>query len=155
MENLYEKIVKKLIKENISISFMESCTGGFLANQITNIENSSKIFKVGIVSYSNEYKIKFNVPKEIINQYTVYSIETANEMAKAISDLANSEIGVGITGELAENSSNKVYYSIYVKITDDYIAKEITAIGNSRNEKKEYVAEEVFKEILKIVIKRK
>lgn len=155
MENLYEKIVKKLIKENISISFMESCTGGFLANQITNIENSSKIFKVGIVSYSNEYKIKFNVPKEIINQYTVYSIETANEMAKVISDLANSEIGVGITGELAENSSNKVYYSIYVKITDDYIAKEITAIGNSRNEKKEYVAEEVFKEILKIVIKIK
>lgn len=100
MENLSEKIVKLLKEQNNTISFMESCTGGFLASKITNISGSSKVLKVSLVTYSNEYKIKFGVAKEIIDKYTVYSIETAKEMAKNVTLFANSNFGVGITGEL-------------------------------------------------------
>ena len=147
MENLCKKIIEKLIVQNMSISFMESCTGGFLANQITNVEGSSNVFKVGLVTYSNEYKIKFGVSNDIIKEYSVYSIETAKEMAKNVSKFANSNIGVGITGELAKESSNTVYYAIYLKESDTFITDRINADGNSRDEKKRAVSEEIFNKI--------
>ena len=102
MENLNEKIVKFLNEKNKTISFMESCTGGFLANEITNVSGASNVLKVSLVTYSNEYKKKFGVTKSTLEKYTVYSKETAKEMAKNISNFANSDIGVGITGELRE-----------------------------------------------------
>ena len=147
MENICEKIVKNLIEKNKTISFMESCTGGFLSSQITNIEHSSEVLKVGIVTYSNEYKIKFSVPKKVIDTYSVYSIETAKEMAKSISNFAHSDIGVGVTGELAKDSSNKVFYAIYIKENNTFITNNIVALGQTRNEKKEYIAKEIFKNV--------
>ena len=93
-------VVNKLIKLNKTISTMESCTGGFLASSITNIDDSSKVFKFGAVTYSNEYKIKMGVDSNIIDKYTVYSMETANAMSKAITLYTNSSYGVGITGKL-------------------------------------------------------
>ena len=95
-----KEIVKRLIKLNKTISTMESCTGGFLANEITNIEGSSEVFKYSAVTYSNEYKIKMGVNKKVIDKYTVYSKETANEMSKNISDFTSSNYGVGITGQI-------------------------------------------------------
>jgi len=103
MEKLNEKIIKVLKENNKTISFMESCTGGFLANLITNVSGASNVLKVSLVTYSNEYKIKFGVPKKTIGKYTVYSNETALEMAKNVSDFASSDFGIGITGELREH----------------------------------------------------
>lgn len=103
MENLNEKIVKTLIKQNKTISFMESCTGGFLASKITNVSGSSEVLKVSLVTYSNEYKIKFGVSKGVIDKYTVYSTDTANEMAKNVAIFANSDFGIGITGQLRKS----------------------------------------------------
>jgi len=100
MENLNEKIIKFLNGKNKTISFMESCTGGFLANEITNVSGASNALKVSLVTYSNEYKMKFGVTKNTLEKYTVYSKETAMEMAKNISMFAASSIGIGVTGEL-------------------------------------------------------
>ena len=100
MLDFSEKIVKILKEKGKTLSFMESCTGGFLASKITNISGSSEVLKVSLVTYSNEYKIKFGVAKETIDKYTVYSIETAKEMAKNVATFANSDFGIGITGEL-------------------------------------------------------
>lgn len=100
MLDFSEKIVKILKEKEKTLSFMESCTGGFLASKITNISGSSEVLKVSLVTYSNEYKIKFGVAKETIDKYTVYSIETAKEMAKNVAIFANSDFGIGITGEL-------------------------------------------------------
>ena len=114
-------VVDKLIKLNKTISTMESCTGGFLASSITNVEGASKIFKYGAVTYSNEYKIKMGVDSNIIDKYTVYSIETANAMSKAICSFTNSSYGVGITGKLNREDENNPYGSnniVYVGIYD-------------------------------------
>lgn len=100
MENLNEKIVKFLNEQNKTISFMESCTGGHLANNITNVSGSSNILKVSLVTYSNEYKMNFGVTKNTLDKYTVYSTETAKEMAKSVSNFAASNFGIGVTGEL-------------------------------------------------------
>ncbi len=100
---MLEEIVKYLINNQISIATMESCTGGLLASLITDIPDASTILKFSAVTYSTEYKIKMGVSKDIIDKYTVYSKETAIEMAKNIAKFANSDLGVGITGRLVSN----------------------------------------------------
>lgn len=100
MENLNVEIVKYLSENNKTISFMESCTGGFLASEITNVSGASNVLKVSLVTYSNEYKMEFGVDKNTLDKYTVYSAETAKEMAKNVSEFAKSNYGIGITGEL-------------------------------------------------------
>ena len=123
----FSNIVKLLIKNNKTISIMESCTGGGVANAITNIEGASEVFKFGAVTYSNEYKIKMGVSRDIIDKYSVYSMETANEMSKNISLFTNSNYGIGITGKLNRidkynpyGKDNIVYISIYDSDNDKY-----------------------------------
>ena len=125
---------------------MESCTGGFFANELTNVNGSSNIFKLGLVTYSNEYKEYFGVSRQTIQEYTVYSNEVSREMAKTCSDIAKSNIGVGITGMLGLMDSanpsaniNSVYISIYVKEKNTFFDYKIEAIGETRLEKKKYI----------------
>ena len=92
MDQCMKEVVNILIDKKITISVMESCTGGSMANSITNIPGASEIFKFGAVTYSNEYKIKLGVDEELINKYTVYSSEVAQDMAKKISEYTNSNI---------------------------------------------------------------
>ena len=115
-----EAIVKNLMIRNKTIATMESCTGGFIASEITNIEGASNILKFSAVTYSNEYKIKMGVDKDIIDKYSVYSMETAKDMSQKISDFTNSDYGVGVTGKLGridENNpygdNNQVFVSLY------------------------------------------
>ena len=96
-QNCWSKIVSKLDELSLSIATMESCTGGGIANEITNISGASSVLKESYVTYCNEAKIKQGVPAEVIAKYTVYSPETAVEMAKAVKKNANSDIGVGVT----------------------------------------------------------
>lgn len=98
--NEIENLVKILDKKQLTIATMESCTGGYLANLITNISGASDVFKFGAVTYHTDYKTKLGVSKDTIKKHSVYSIETAKEMAKAISEYANSSYGIGITGKL-------------------------------------------------------
>lgn len=150
MEKICKKIVEILKDKNRTISFMESCTGGFLASSITNISGASDVLKVSLVTYSTEYKEHFGVDKNIIKQYTVYSIETAKEMSRNISNLAKSDIGVGVTGELGNisKSENRVYYSIYVSSINKYITKEIVVESDKRINMKKTVADNIFKDIM-------
>lgn len=150
METKCEEIVRKLKEKNKTIAFMESCTGGYLASEITNISGASDVLKVSAVTYSNEYKIKFGVNKDVIEKYTVYSQETSKEMAKKISDFASSSIGVGITGELGNtiNKEPKVYYSIYLVDEDRYINKIINVTQKPRVEMKKDISKKVFTDIL-------
>lgn len=150
MEKICKKIVETLKDKNRTISFMESCTGGFLASSITNISGASDVLKVSLVTYSTEYKEHFGVDKNIIKQYTVYSIETAKEMSRNISNLAKSDIGVGVTGELGNTSKNenRVYYSIYISSINKYITKEIVIESDKRINMKETVADNIFKDIM-------
>lgn len=117
-----KNIVKYLIDNKITISTMESCTGGLLASLITDFPGASGILKFSAVTYSTEYKIKMGVNKDIIDKYTVYSKETAKEMAYNISSFSNSDIGVGITGRLSSNidEEKSVDICIYDKRCDKY-----------------------------------
>ena len=141
-----ENIVNKLIKENKTISTMESCTGGYIASSITNVPGASGILKFSAVTYSNEYKIKMGVDKNVIEKYSVYSIQTANEMSKNISEFSNSNYGVGITGKLCSpdpvnptDKNNIVYISIYDKNADIYYEYSIEVKNQERDKNKELI----------------
>lgn len=86
-----QEIIKELTNNHQTIATMESCTGGALASEITNYPGASEILKFSAVTYSNEYKIKMGVDKNIIDKYSVYSPETAVSMSKAISSFANAD----------------------------------------------------------------
>ena len=141
-----KEIVDILTKNKETISTMESCTGGAIVNEITNIPGASEIIKFSAVTYSNEYKIKMGVSKDLIDKYTVYSKEVANEMSKIISNYTDSDYGVGITGKLNRvdvnnpyGSDNIVYISIYSKKDDKYYNATVECTKESRLENKELV----------------
>ena len=137
---------------------MESCTGGGVANSITNIEGASEVLKFSAVTYSNEYKIKMGVSSKVIDKYSVYSIETSIEMSKNISDFTNSNYGVGITGKLSRadknnlhGSDNTVYISIYDKDIDKFYNYSINVDKKSRKENKEVVINLIIEKLLEVM----
>lgn len=151
-------VVNLLIEKKMTIATMESCTGGFVASSITDIDGSSSVLKFSAVTYSNEYKIKMGVSKEVIDKYSVYSINVAREMAKKISDFANSDIGVGITGKINrvdENNlfgdDNKIFYSIYDKENDKFYDYSLTAINDTRFNNKVMIKNDISKSLLNIL----
>ena len=146
-----DNIVKYLKENHRFISTMESCTGGYLASSITNISGSSSVFKFGAVTYSNEFKMKMGVDAEVIDKYSVYSMECANAMSKAISVFTDSDYGVGITGKINEEDPNNpygdnstIYLSIYEKEKDRHYNTTI----QSKNQKRELNKELVKKEFI-------
>ena len=99
MMNLSKKIVKLLIKKKNRISFAESCTGGLLSSVITSISGSSKVFTLGLVTYSNSSKINvLKVPKKIITKHGAVSYETCLSMVKNLNRISKTNISVSITG---------------------------------------------------------
>ena len=99
MKKLSQKIVKLLTKKKLKISFAESCTGGLLSSLITSISGSSKVFTIGLVTYSNQAKINIlKVPKNIITKHGAVSYETCLSMVKNLSRISKTNISVSITG---------------------------------------------------------
>ena len=94
-----KSLVKLLTKKKLKISFAESCTGGLLASSITSIKGASKIFNLGLVTYSNQAKIKFlKVNKNIIRKYGAVSYECCLAMVNNLSKISKANINISITG---------------------------------------------------------
>ena len=109
MKVLANKIVLKLVKKKLKISFAESCTGGLLASSITSISGSSKIFNLGLITYSNKAKTNIlKVPKKIIDKYGAVSKECCLSMVKNLSKISKASISVSITGIAGPNGGTKL-----------------------------------------------
>ena len=94
-----KSFVKVLTKKKLKISLAESCTGGLLASTITSISGASKVFNLGLVTYSNQAKIKvLKVNKNIIKRYGAVSHECCSAMVKNLSKISKANINVSITG---------------------------------------------------------
>ncbi len=84
--------------KGLTLATMESCTGGMLANVITNVPGSSEYFRGGLVSYATQMKIEWGVGADIIEEVGAVSVETAQAMARVARERLTADIGVGITG---------------------------------------------------------
>ncbi len=153
---MMKELIELLTKNNKTISTMESCTGGGIVNAITNIEGASEVLKFSAVTYSNEYKIKMGVRKELIDKYTVYSSEVAKDMSKVISNFTNSNYGIGVTGKLNRVDKNNpygedniVYISIYNKDNDVFNEFSIKVDKDTREKNKEMIIDKIITELKK------
>ena len=96
---LSKKIITLLIRKKLKLSVAESCTGGLLSNTITSISGSSKVFSMGLITYSNRSKFKLlKVPKNIISDFGAVSAKCCLSMLSGLNKLSNSNITVSITG---------------------------------------------------------
>jgi nicotinamide-nucleotide amidase len=156
MKNLANKVVQKLIKKKLKVSFAESCTGGLLSSSITLISGSSKVFNLGLITYSNKAKINIlKVPKKIIIKYGAVSKECCLSMVKNLSKISKANISVSITGIAGPNGGTKlkpvglVYMGI--KKGNKINIKEKKIKSKNRNTIQMLIAKEVLKDILLII----
>ena len=99
VKKLSKKIVSLLRKKGLKISFAESCTGGLLSSTITSISSASKVFNLGLVTYSNQSKINIlNIPKKTIRKHGAVSYETCLSMVKNLGKISKINVSVSITG---------------------------------------------------------
>lgn len=155
-------VVCELSNRNETISVMESCTGGYISSCITDVTGCSHVFSGGYVTYTNEQKIVCGVPKDIIEDYGVYSEECALAMAKAATKNTNSRFAIGITGTLtgldksnSDSKSGHIFYAFYdrcsgVSKTDEYFLGGIVLLATRRIQKN-VIAYKVFEEFEKFM----
>jgi len=137
MKNLANKVVKKLIKKKLKISFAESCTGGLLSSSITSISGSSKVFNLGLITYSNKAKIDIlKVPNKMVKEYGAVSKECCLSMVKNLSKISKANISVSITGIAGPKGGTKLkpvgLVYIGIKKGNKIIIKEIVFKNRNR-----------------------
>ena len=151
-------IVKRLIRSGLTVSAMESCTGGLLASTITDCSGASDIFPGSFVTYGNEAKINCGVPAAVIERFGVYSPETAAAMARACAEAYGTQLGIGVTGTLGrkdpgnnDSVPGKVYFSILFrgKCTGGLI--EIPGELQTRPEMKEYTVSVILQSLARLL----
>jgi nicotinamide-nucleotide amidase len=156
MKILANKVVKKLIKKKLKISFAESCTGGLLSSSITSISGSSNIFSLGLITYSNEAKMDIlKVHKKIIRGYGAVSKECCLSMVKNLSKISNANISVSITGIAGPNGGTKLkpvgLVYIGIKKGNKTIIKEKKFKSKKRNIIQSLTTKEALKNILQLI----
>ena len=156
MKTEAKKIYRKLLKKRMSISFAESCTGGLLLSSLTSISGSSKVFNMGLVTYSNKAKIKIlKIQKKIIDNYGAVSPECCKAMVVNLSKISKSNINVSITGIAGPNGGTKakpvgLVYIGFKKRNKIIITKNIFKNKN-RNAIQKATATRAFKILNKII----
>jgi len=134
-----QEVVEKLIDLKLTISTCESMTGGLLSNNLVQIEHASQTFKGGLVTYSDESKIKFaKVEKEIIDKYGTVSVQCAKAMAEGCQRAFNSDIAISITGNasVSNPTENKAGGEAYVgfRIFDQTVTLKFTSKFKNRTD---------------------
>ena len=153
MNNLSLKIVKLLTKKKLTVSFAKSCTGGLLASSITSISGSSKVFNMGLVTYSNNAKVKLlQVPKKTITKYGAVSYETCLSMVKNLSKISKSNISISITGVAGPNGGTKEKPVGLVYIGLKKGSKIIIRKNLFKNKKRISIQKSTAKQALKMIL---
>ena len=122
MINYSKRLISLCVKLDLTVSVAESCTGGLISSNLVAVPGASKVFQVGLVSYSNQSKNYFlKVPLNILKKYGAVSEQTAKLMVKGLSINSNSSIFIGVTGIAGPNSEatdkpvGLVYHSFLLK----------------------------------------
>jgi nicotinamide-nucleotide amidase len=154
MKSLNKQVVNKLIKKKITISVAESCTGGLLSSAITSISRSSQIFSYGLVTYSNDSKIKIlKVSKKIINTYGAVSSQCCLSMVKNLGKISKSYLCVSITGIAGPTggSKEKPVGLVYIGIKKGRIIKVNKCLF--KNNGRRFIQKASLKMALKLILR--
>ena len=152
--NLNKKIVLLLKRKKLKIAFAESCTGGMLSSAITSVNGSSKVFTLGLVTYSNQTKISIlKVPQKIIKKYGAVSNQCCLAMVNNLSKISKSKVCVSITGIAGPKGGSKqkpvglVY--IGIKVGKSVVVNKC----NFKNKGRAYIQRQTVKKSLNLLLK--
>ena len=151
MENTVEKtLVELLLKNNMTISFAESCTGGMLASTLINVSGSSNVINESYVTYSEEAKMRIlGVSKETLNKCTVYSSEVAEEMAEGLKKVTHANVCASVTGK-AEDESGICKCDYCIIVNDSKVLENVSFQG-SRNQVRTMQTKHIMNRIIEIL----
>ena len=103
-----KKVIKKLIRNKITISIVESCTGGLIASEITSVPNSSNIFNLGLVTYSNQSKEKLlKIKKQNLKKYGAVSAQICKDMVENLFKISKTDLCISTTGIAGPSGGSK------------------------------------------------
>ena len=152
--NLNQKVVKLLKRKKLKISFAESCTGGLLSSAITSVSGSSKVFSMGLITYSNRAKtIMLKVPKKIIKKYGAVSIQCCLAMVNNLSKISKTKVCISITGVAGPQGGSKqkpvglVYVGLKIR------NKVIVNRYNFKNKGRVFIQKQTVKKSLNLLLK--
>jgi len=152
--NLARKIVSSLKRKKIKIAVAESCTGGMLSSSIIAVSGSSIIFTIGLVTYSNQAKIKIlNVPKKIINKYGAVSVQCCLSMVSNLSKISKAKACVSITGIAGPKGGSKEKPVGLVFIGIKVGKKVIVNKCNFKNKGRLFIQKQSVKKSLNLLLK--
>ncbi len=152
-----DKLFELLKFNNLTISTAESCTGGMIASAITNVSGASAFFGTGVVTYSNEAKMKLiGVNKETLDKYGAVSEQTATEMAEGVLKLGESDVSVAVTGIAGPTggTTEKPVGLVYIGVSGKngtYVYKNI--FNGNRDEVRKQTVSTAFELVYDYLIK--
>jgi nicotinamide-nucleotide amidase len=154
-EEILNKISNILKEKKLKIATAESCSGGLISHNITNISGSSEYFDRGVVSYSNNAKKELlDVSEDILEKYGAVSKQTAKEMAEGIRKKSSVDIGIATTGIAGPTgrTKDKPVGLVYIAIStnDDTFVKKFQFSG-SRLENKKSTCNAALKMLLDLI----
>jgi len=152
--SLNKKIISLLKRKNMKLAITESCTGGMLSNSITSVSGSSKIFTMGLVTYSNRAKRSIlKVPQQIIRKYGAVSVQCCLAMVNNLSKISKSKVCVSITGIAGPTggSAHKPVGLVYIGIR---IGKKVVVNKcNFKNNGRIFIQKQTVKKSLNLLLK--
>jgi nicotinamide-nucleotide amidase len=152
--NLNQKVVAHLKRKKLKISFAESCTGGSLSSAITSVNGSSKVFTMGLVTYSNQSKtMVLKIHKNIIKKYGAVSIQCCLAMVNNLSKISKSKACVSITGIAGPKGGSKKKPVGLVYIGIKIGKKVIVNKCNFKNKGRLSIQKQTVKKTLNLLIK--
>ena len=153
MMSLSKNLVNKLIRKKLTISVAESCTGGLLSSSITSVSGSSKIFKLGLVTYSNQSKIEIlNVSKSTIRKYGAVSEQVCLAMVKNLNKINKNTMSISITGIAGPSggTKKKPVGLVYIGIKKGNISKIKKCMF--KNKGRDYIRNAAVNKSLKLIL---
>ncbi|MDB9743697.1 CinA family protein [Pelagibacteraceae bacterium] len=152
--NISHKIVSLLKRKKLKISFAESCTGGLLSSTITSVSGSSKVFSMGLVTYSNQSKTTvLKISKQLIKKYGAVSAQSCLMMVNNLSKISNSKVCVSITGIAGPKGGSKQKPVGLVFIGIKIGKKVIVNKCNFKNKGRVFIQKQTVKKSLNLILK--
>ncbi|MDC0339735.1 CinA family protein [Pelagibacteraceae bacterium] len=152
--NISHKIVSLLKRKKLKISFAESCTGGLLSSTITSVSGSSKVFSMGLVTYSNQSKTTvLKISKQLIKKYGAVSVQSCLMMVNNLSKISNSKVCVSITGIAGPKGGSKQKPVGLVFIGIKIGKKVIVNKCNFKNKGRVFIQKQTVKKSLNLILK--
>ena len=153
--SLNKKIISLLKRKKIKLAIAESCTGGMLSSAITSVSGASKVFALGLVTYSNQAKMSIlKVPKKIIQKHGAVSIQCCLSMVNNLEKISKSKICVSITGIAGPKggTKQKPVGLVYIGVKNG--KKIIVSKNKFRNKGRSVIQKATVKKALNLIIRQ-